>query len=77
MCAHHLLVSAHLYISNNREHCKKSQGEPSDKVCEIVDAPASFKCGVWNHFGLPISRNENMRKCDEQKRNNMQTLTHT
>lgn len=33
-------------------------GELSDKVCESVGAQASFKCGMWRHFGLPISRNK-------------------
>lgn len=29
--------------------------ESSDRVCEIMDAPATFDSEVWKHFGFPLS----------------------
>lgn len=34
------------------------KGEPSDKVCEVAAAPASFRSAAWMRFGFPVSRNE-------------------
>lgn len=46
-------------------------GELSDKVCESVGAQASFKCGMWRHFGSPMSRNEKGENV--KMKNSMQT----
>lgn len=38
------------YCRSSSSRC--GDGEPSDDVCEIADAPASFKsCNAWKRFG--------------------------
>lgn len=48
-----------------------ASGEPSDRVCKIVDAAASLKYDVWKHFGFTM---EERRDDDMQTVNNMQLL---
>lgn len=38
------------------------EGELSDKVCEIEDAPASFKSNMWKRVASSASRNEEGEK---------------
>lgn len=47
------------------------EGEPSDRVCKITDAPASLESDGRKHF--PASRNENRGKGDGEAKNNKQT----
>lgn len=42
--------------------------EENDKQWEIGDAPASFKSGVWNHFGFPVSRHEEGENVTDRKK---------
>lgn len=50
------------------------EGELGDRVCEIADASASFKCDRWKHFGFLMSRNEKDKVTDSQRKNNILTL---
>lgn len=45
------------------------EGEPRDKVCEVVDAPASFKSDACNHFVLPVLRNVERSDSQTKKQN--------
>lgn len=45
----------------------------SAKVCEIEDAPASFKSSVWKYFVFPHVKEWGSRKGDGQTKNNVQT----
>lgn len=40
----------------DRSH--KLKEEPSDKVCQVVDTPASFESDTRKHFGFAVSRYE-------------------
>lgn len=40
----------------------RSEGEPSDNVCETAVVPASFKSDAWRHFGFAVSRNDKGEK---------------
>lgn len=33
-------------------HSRSGKGEPSDKVCEVVEALASFISDEWKHIGF-------------------------
>ncbi|KAJ4943140.1 hypothetical protein JOQ06_005645 [Pogonophryne albipinna] len=39
-----------------------------NKECEIEDAPLSFKADVWQHFGFPVSINDNGEKQTEKRK---------
>lgn len=42
------------------------KGEPSDKVCEVVEALVSFISGEWKHFGFFVFKIREKRKGDGQ-----------
>lgn len=44
------------------------EAEENDKAQEIGDAPASFKSGVLNHFGFPVSRHEEGENVTNRKK---------
>lgn len=51
--AHHPLRFARLYGSSSRAkvtNTASTKGEPSDKICEAADAPASFKSDAYNGY---------------------------
>lgn len=50
--AHHPLCPSHLYISNSRVNVADAaygKGEPSDRVCEIAEAPVISKSDVSSY----------------------------
>lgn len=50
------------------------RSNPSNKVCDLVDAPASFNSDVWKHFGFCRSRNEKGAKMLDREDTTCQTL---
>lgn len=59
--ARHPLCFACLYRSMSRVKVPdeaSGEVEENDKQWETGDAPASFKSGMLNHFGFPVSRHE-------------------
>lgn len=47
--------------------------EPSDKICEIAEAPAKFESAMLKHFAFTCVKR--WEKGDRQAENNMQTLS--
>lgn len=78
MYPHHPVLSACLYGSSRRVKVvdtASGEGKAKDKPSETVDAAASFKSDVWEHFGFPVSRNEKGEKVPDRPKNNMKTLS--
>lgn len=50
-------MSAHdpLLLGRSRGANTPALGEPSDKACEIADAPAAFKSDAWKRLGFIVS----------------------
>lgn len=65
MCSRHPLDShanTDLVVQWKVVDAASGEGEPSDKVHEIVYAPVSFKTDMFKHFGFHMARNENEKK---------------
>lgn len=67
VCSHHPLHSDLGVENKSGRHHSGEGGEPGDRVCEIVDAPASFEPDMEKHSGFPESRNENGDKASDGK----------
>lgn len=67
-----VMLCARFYRSGSRVKVVASgKGQSSDKNCESVDAPVSFKSSEQKHFGFLVSRN---KKGDRETENRTQTL---
>lgn len=69
MCSHHPLDShanTDLVVQRKVVDAANGEGEPSDKVHEIVYVPVSLKTDTLKHFGFHVARNEKEKKGDRQ-----------
>lgn len=69
--ARHPLCFASSYGSMSRVKVPdeaSGEVEENDKQWEFGDAPASFKSGMLNHFGFPVSRHEEGENVTDRKK---------